>query len=362
MKGERLIEVLHHLRRVSTRREGPVLGDGQLLESFVSRRDAAAVEALIMRHGPMVWGVCRRVLGNDHDAEDAFQATFLVLIRRAASVTSKEYIANWLYGVARQTALKARAMLVKRKGRERQVEAMPDPLAVERENGSDLQAVLDEELGRLPSKYRVIVVLCDVKGIARKEAARQLGCPEGTVAGRLARARTLLARRLAQRGVTLPAGMALATTIQNTVSAQMPTAIVSSTIKAAGQYATGHAVSGGISVDVVALTEGVLKAMWMSKMKASLGVFLACGLLAVLVLGEPFRQPTQAQQPQEQPFQVPLAREIAHSATGGRYQMVVRDSTVFVFDSTTGQCWYRDTRPEVKKWIDMGTPVVTPTK
>src|SRR5436305_5459780 len=148
----------------------------------------------------MVWGVSRRVLRNHHDAEDAFQATFLVLVRRAASIASKELVANWLYGVAHQTALKARAMVAKRRGRERQVEVMPEPVIAEQEPWPDLQPVLDEELSRLPDKYRTVVILCDLEGVTRKEAARQLGCPEGTVAGRLARARAMLAKRLARGG------------------------------------------------------------------------------------------------------------------------------------------------------------------
>src|SRR5262245_9590045 len=110
--------VLEHLRRAVLRRDGAGLTDGQLLADYLRRRDEAALTALVGRHGPMVWGVCRRVLGNDHDAEDAFQATFLVLVRKAGSIASRELLANWLYGVARQTALKARATAARRKGRE----------------------------------------------------------------------------------------------------------------------------------------------------------------------------------------------------------------------------------------------------
>src|SRR5262249_19630847 len=141
--------------------------DGQLLERFVNHQDHAAFTALVRRRGPMVWGVCRRVLRSHHDAEDAFQATFLVLIRQAASVTPREKVANWLYGVAYQTALKARATLARRSARERQVAALPEPTAKGQDLGCDLQAVLDRTLSRLPGKYRVAIVLCDVEGLPR---------------------------------------------------------------------------------------------------------------------------------------------------------------------------------------------------
>src|SRR5213592_259624 len=126
-------ELLQHLRRSELLREGDQHTDGQLLDSFVRRRDSVALEAIVGRHGPMVWGVCRRVLRNHHDAEDAFQATFLVLVRKAASVVPREMVANWLYGVAHQTALKARATTAKRRARERQVTEMPEPVATEQD-------------------------------------------------------------------------------------------------------------------------------------------------------------------------------------------------------------------------------------
>src|SRR5579884_4142929 len=147
-------DVMQHLRRAALLQDGAGLGDGQLLEDYLNRHDEAALAALVRRHGPMVWGVCRRVLSNYHDAEDAFQATFLVLVRKAASIVPRERVANWLYGVAHQTALKTRATAIKRKGRERQVQEMPEPKAVPRETWDDLRPLLDEELSRLPDKYR----------------------------------------------------------------------------------------------------------------------------------------------------------------------------------------------------------------
>src|SRR5436309_10610725 len=145
--------------------------DGELLARFLSSRDDDALAALVRRHAPMVWGVCRRLL-NHHDAEDAFQATFLVLVKKAADVP-RHAVANWLYGVARQTAVRLRATTAKRGRRETQVVTMPEPTAAEVRD-ADLQAALDEELGRLPDHYRGVLVLCDLEGLTRREAARQL--------------------------------------------------------------------------------------------------------------------------------------------------------------------------------------------
>src|SRR5262245_42272527 len=196
MPTRQMNKIVQQLYRAAGVWDGAEFTDGQLLERFVSCREEAALAALVRRHGAMVWGVCRRVLGNYHDAEDAFQATFLVLVRKAASVVPREMVANWLHGVARQTALKARATAAKRKDRERQVAEMPEPTAAEQGPWRDLRPLLDEALRRLPARYRAVIVLCDLQALTRQEAARQLGVPEGTVAGWLARARTMLAKRL----------------------------------------------------------------------------------------------------------------------------------------------------------------------
>src|SRR5262249_49915225 len=155
--------------------------------------------ALLRRHGPMVWGVCRRLLPCTHDAEDAFQATFLVLVRKADSVVPRGRVGNWLYGVAYRTALEARSAASRRRARELQT-ARPAHVTNEQPD-PDLWALLDEELRRLPDNFRAAVVLCDLEGRTRKEAAQQLGWSEGTLSGRLARARELLAKRLTRRGV-----------------------------------------------------------------------------------------------------------------------------------------------------------------
>src|SRR5262245_21181582 len=268
MAASQMSGVIQHLRRAVLLRDGAGLTDGQLLESYIGRRDEAALAALVRRHGPMVWGTVRRVLRNYHDAEDAFQATFLILVRKAASIASRELLANWLYGVAQQTALKARATAARRKGRERQVAEMPEPAAEQQDLWRDLQPLLDEELSRLPDRYRSVIVLCDLEGKTRKEDAQQLRCPEGTIGGWLARARVKLAKRLAQRGVVLSGGALAVVLSQSVASAGVPTSVVSSTIKAASLFAAGQAAATGlISAKVAALTVGVLKAMLVSKLK-----------------------------------------------------------------------------------------------
>jgi RNA polymerase sigma factor (sigma-70 family) len=272
--------VIQHLRRAMLLRDGAGLTDGQLLEDYTSRRDEAALAALVRRHGPMVWGVCRRVLSNYHDAEDAFQATFLVLVRRAASIASPEVLANWLYGVAHQTALKARATVAKRKARERQVTEMPEPAAVAQDLWNDLRPLLDHEMSRLPDIYRVVIVLCDLEGKTRKEAARHIGLPEGTVGSRLARARVLLAKRLSARGFALSGGVLAAVLAQNVASAGVRDSVVSSTISAASFFASGQvAATEVVSGKVAALTERVLKAIMMSKLKPVVAVVLVLGFI-----------------------------------------------------------------------------------
>jgi RNA polymerase sigma factor (sigma-70 family) len=282
MATSQMSEVIQHLGRTALLREGAGLTDGQLLEDFTSRRDEAALAALVRRHGPMVWGVCRRVLSHYHDAEDAFQATFLVLVRKAASIASRELVANWLYGVAHQTALKARATTARRKERERQVTEMPEPAVAEQGQWHDLQPLLDEELSRLPDKYRAVIVLCDLEGKTRKEVAHQLDCPEGTVAGRLSRARGMLAKQLARRGVVLSGGALAAVLSRNVASAGVPPSVVSSTIKAASLLAAGEAAAtGAISVKVAALTEGVLQAMLLTKLKTATAVVFLIAVVGV---------------------------------------------------------------------------------
>ncbi len=302
MSTNQLSGVIHHVRRAMLRRDAAGLTDGQLLEDFVSHRDEAAFANLVQRHGPMVWGVCWRVLGNYHDAEDAFQAAFLVLMRKAASIVPREMVANWLYGVGRQTALKARATAAKRKGRERQVTEIPEPSVADPGRWHDLRPLLDDELGHLPDRYRSVIVLCDLEGNTRRETARQLGVPEGTVGGWLARARVMLAKRLVRRGAAVSSG-ALGTMLsQNSASAGAPASVISSTIKAAAVVTAGKAASAGlISVKVASLTQGVLKTMMMAKLKIALGVALAVAVAGAGVRATGLLRLTHAAQSQTLP-------------------------------------------------------------
>jgi RNA polymerase sigma factor (sigma-70 family) len=275
MVESRISGTIQHLRS-AVLRDGACPTDGQLLGDFIDSREGAPLAALVRRHGPMVWGVCRRILGNHHDAEDAFQATFLVLVRKAASVAPREMVGNWLYGVARQTALKARATAGRRKGRERQVAEMPEPAGAERGPFEDVRPLLDQELARLPDKYRAALVLCDLEGRTRTEAARHLGVPEGTLAARVARGRVMLAKRLTRRGVVLSAGATGAVLSHAVAAAGVPGAVLASTIDGARSYAAGRA--GVPSDEVAALTEGVLRAMSTTTLKGVMTVLLALGL------------------------------------------------------------------------------------
>src|SRR5262245_42006400 len=185
-----------HLRRAGLLRDRHVLADRRLMESFSADGDETSFEILVKRHGPMVLGVCRRVIGNLHDAEDAFQAVFLVLAKKAASIARCDLIGNWLYGVAYRTALQARGRLVRRRAQETQVRDMPQPAVAPECELHELHQVLDLELSRLADKFRAPIVLCDLEGRPRKEVARLLKIPEGTLSSRLATARQHLARRL----------------------------------------------------------------------------------------------------------------------------------------------------------------------
>ena len=190
----------------------------------------------------MVLGVCRRVLRDHHDAEDAFQATFLILARKAGSVRPGSMLPNWLYGVAHRVAIKADAINARRRSRERQVTTMPEPETMPEVDADELHVLLDRELSRLPARYRVPVVLCDLEGLGHKEAALRLGWPIGTVSGRLSRARALLARRLSRRGLVLSAGSLAVALGQESASASVPASLLSLTIETAIPFAAGQAI------------------------------------------------------------------------------------------------------------------------
>ncbi len=259
------------------------LSDGQLIERFLSgsRAEAeAAFGALVGRHGAMVMGVCRRLLSDSNDADDAFQATFLVLVRRAHSIARRDLLANWLYGVAYRTARVARTRAALRHAKERQVIAVRATRSTQSEaDCCDLLVLLDEELSRLPEKFRIPVVLCELEGRSRKEVALRLGIAEGTLSSRLARARALLRDRLQKRGLALGAGALAAALPREVSAAAVRPALADATVQAALRYATGGVVPWSVS----ALAEGVLKAMFLTKLKAGAVALLALCTMASLV-------------------------------------------------------------------------------
>ncbi|VTR97047.1 sigma-70 family rna polymerase sigma factor : RNA polymerase sigma factor, sigma-70 family OS=Singulisphaera acidiphila (strain ATCC BAA-1392 / DSM 18658 / VKM B-2454 / MOB10) GN=Sinac_6419 PE=4 SV=1: Sigma70_r2: Sigma70_r4_2 [Gemmata massiliana] len=264
--------------------------DGQLLESYVHCHDAASFATLVRRHGPMVWGVCRRLLGDHHDAEDAFQATFLVLVGRPDAVVPRSRVAGWLYGVAYKIALKARGRTCRRRTRERLGLELPEPVAPVETDWSDLRPVLDRELSRLPERYRDAVLLCDVAGETYADAARRLGCPEGTLAARLSRGRALLAARLSRRGIALTVS-ALAAALPVAAEAGVPPSRVRSrTVDIAELVMSG----GAAPTRVAALAHVGLKALVLSGYRSAVaGVFL----LAALVGGATADPPAPARSP-----------------------------------------------------------------
>lgn len=289
-----MTKVMQHIRGAVPARDEAGLTDGQLLTCFVARRDESAFAALVGRHGPMVWGVCRRVLRSLHDAEDAFQASFLVLARKAASIASREQLASWLYGVAHRTALKARSAAVRRRLREKPLANAPEPQAARPGAWHDALPLLDQELCRLADKYRAPVVLCDLEGKTRAEAARQLGVPEGTVAGRLARARRVLAQRLSRRGVALSVPSVVAGASAQAAPACVPGAVSSAALRAACGFASGQATAV-VSGRVAALARAVVQSLWLARLKTAVGCVLVL-TVAVVAGGEWARQQAGASQ------------------------------------------------------------------
>jgi RNA polymerase sigma factor (sigma-70 family) len=251
--------------------------DGRLLARFISRRDEAAFTALVARHGPMVLGVCRRVLHNAHDAEDAFQAVFLVLARKLAAIREPELLGNWLYGVAFRTALEARTKNVNRRARERSLAEISTVDHSSAIVSSDLRNILDDEINRLPDKYRAPFVLCYLEGRTNEQAAHLLGRPKGTILSRLAWARQRLRHRLTRRGVTLSAAAAGAVLSADSLSAAVPAELASGTGHAALLFAGGQAAA---PAEVITLAEGVLRAMFIAKLKIA-----SVALLAAVILG-----------------------------------------------------------------------------
>ncbi|HEY8504770.1 MAG TPA: RNA polymerase sigma factor [Gemmataceae bacterium] len=271
-----------HLRRVARAPEARGGDDAELLERFLRARDESAFELLTWRHGGMVLGVCRRLLRDRAEAEDAFQATFLALALKAGSIGRRRSLGAWLYKVACRVALDLRARRARRDGAAPLPAELPDARPASQPAAEaaqrELRDVLDREVGRLPEPQRVPVILCYFEGKTNEEAAREIGCPVGTVVSRLARARERLRRRLARSGVTLSAAP-LALALPGELSACVPAALAQAAARSAVLVAAGQAAGAAASVQVASLTEGVLNAMFLSKVKTFAAVLLAASLI-----------------------------------------------------------------------------------
>jgi RNA polymerase sigma factor (sigma-70 family) len=326
MANAQLRPVLRHIHRLAGGCGTDDLTDSQLLQHFASQGDEAAFAALVRRYGRLVLSVCRHVLGHEQDAEDAFQATFLVLVRKAASIRKREALASWLHGVAFHLAHKAKRAAARRRIHERQAPPMPQGKAHADLTWRELQGVLEEEVNRLPEIYRAPFVLCCLDGQSKGEAARRLGCPEGTVSGRLARARKQLQQRLVRRGVALSAvlgGLALS---QDPMKAAVPSVLTTSTIRAGIIYATTQTIPAGVlSAEAAALVRGVATGLLLAKCKIATLFFVALGLLVAGITALGHEAPAQPQDKEASPAAArPASKPAELPRPNAQAEMVVR--------------------------------------
>jgi RNA polymerase sigma factor (sigma-70 family) len=271
-----------------------VRSDAQLLSDFLASRDDRAFASIMHRHGPMIFGICRRFLPELYDAEDAFQAVFLVFAKRAGSIQLPGQLASWLYGVAYKTASKMRSYLGKKRIREQSYPGLSELAGAERRQWDDVWMILDHELNRLPAKYRAPIVLCDLEGRSRRDAAQLLGIPDGTLSGRLSRARRRLAARLSRRGITRSGAALAAALVANEASATVSADLAATTLEFVIEMtANGAAVSSTGSLGVLSLTRGVIRSMIIAKLGHSAGyvtlsvLMLSAGAGMLAVAGNP---------------------------------------------------------------------------
>jgi RNA polymerase sigma factor (sigma-70 family) len=282
MATAQLGTVVRHIRNLAADPKMSEQTDGALLRAFLSGNDPAAFEALLRRHGPMVLRVCRRTLGHVHDAEDALQATFLVLAQQATSIRKKESLASWLHGVAYRMATHAKRAAARRRGHESRVSPTPPRDPALSAAWQEIQVLLDDEIGSLPETLRAPFVYCCLENKSCAEVAQQLGLEEGTVWKRLSRARKLLQQRLTRRGVAIAAVLAAAAVGGNDTLAAVPRALVGPTVKAAAQVTAGQPLAGApVSAKVLTLVEGVNQAMFLSKCKSAIVLLLGIGIVGV---------------------------------------------------------------------------------
>jgi RNA polymerase sigma factor (sigma-70 family) len=268
--------LLSHLRKLVGVSAPPEQPDAELLGRFVRQQDETAFAALVERHARLVWSVCRNLLPREQDAEDAFQATLLVLARKAGSIRQDRSVASWLHGVARRTALKARTTIARRQKYEQRARTGPAPDPVSEAAMRELQAILDEEVCRLPDKYRAPFILCCLESKSKAEAAHELGWPEGTVASRVATARQRLLQRLARRGIELSAALAA---VALTGAAARAAPVAAAVVRAAVAFAArGTLTAGGVTARAIAIAQAVLWTEAASRLRLFLVVVLVLTL------------------------------------------------------------------------------------
>ena len=278
MARAQLEPLLRHIRKLAAGRCWTQSSDRQLLEDFSVRRDEAAFAALVARDGPMVLRVCRRVLNHEQDAEDAFQATFLVLVQNSKAIRKREALAPWLHGVAYRTAMKAKRSAARRRKHEAERGAWTGKSTAPA-TWDDVQAILDEEIQRLPAAFRVAFVLCVLEGKSGAEAALELGIQPGTVSSRLTRARQRLQQRLARRGIELSALLAGLAVAENSLSAGACALLASATVRFGLLVAAGGTAAGTIPTHIATLAAGVTRAMFLTKVKIATAILLTASLL-----------------------------------------------------------------------------------
>jgi RNA polymerase sigma-70 factor (ECF subfamily) len=326
-----LDSVVWHIRRLAAGEAVAGPSSQQLLQDFLTRHDETAFTALVQRHGPMVLGVCRHVLHHLQDAEDAFQGTFLVLARKASSIRSGESLASWLHGVALHTALRARRDLARRRRHEKQAKPMSHAkpswdLALQ-----ELQTVVDEEVQRLPAKYRAPFVLCYLESRSKAEAALELGWKVGTVSSRLDQARKRLQERLTRRGVTLSAVLAADALSPHAATGAVPAALARTTVRAALQYTVGNGAAAGTVSAGAALAEGVIQAMGTTQTKIATALLLAAALAAgtgalthsTLAAKQTDPQTTEAAKPASDPKEKPAKPDQPRPGTDRSDEMAI---------------------------------------
>jgi RNA polymerase sigma factor (sigma-70 family) len=272
-------DMVQYFRNVCEVQRSRDLTDADLLRRFLADREGAAFAVLVQRHGPMVLGLCNRILGDLHSAEDALQATFMVLVRRSASLRCTGSLGNWLYAAAKRIALKARAKAIARRRLERRLETMPRTEPIDESTWQELRSILDDEIGKLPKKYRAVIILCHLESKSHEQAAKELSWPKTTLTSRLVRGRELLRQGLVRRGITLSAAAVVTALAQKATAAPVATMLTLNTVKAATNLLAGEALTGvGLSAGAVALAEEAMKRIfWMKATVLFLVLVLAFG-------------------------------------------------------------------------------------